>query len=150
MKKKVSKDGVSAVVKNGSTKVECVDLPEGAIAMVEGDKLVFHGTSKVQALPGKPKWTRNEKGKMIPIRSDKDCPEMFMVEAETLDDKTAKVAKEQALWVLKQKDDKMDAEMLNKCSWICKIFRTRPYALTSKSFKEVGAKSFQMLAVVGG
>ena len=139
-----------------------LDLLEGCFPIAAGDKLQFRGkTVKAEfTLPGKPKWMRDDNGKIIPFPEAKGVPVLlYEIACNPLvpmkqqkggfDALRQSVHDKAALW-LKKEDAKQDGEMLKKCKWICKVYRSRSMFLPADEKGMVGVSAFHILGMIGG
>ena len=166
-------------------KVAAVGITEialglGDIPLVMGNELQFHGPNGVFkfSLPSKPKWYRGEDRKIMKIPKDIRMSVPLYEDAVNpyLQLESKKSTKElaiirifihaDAVSLLQKEDVKSDKEMLKKCKWVCKIFRTQVTVLDAderpcadkvvdgrviKGHKgRVGACVFQQLGMIGG
>ena len=152
--------------------VSSVTMRKGEIPLFEGNELVLRSDKSRRAraivLPTRPKWMRNASGKMVRFPPDAvNFVEEFRVDSDSgclrLDSgknrgRTGKKARNldnalvTAMWLLACKDEEMDEQMMERCSWVCKVFRQRPCMLPEFSQDDGKGKgyAFQLLTVVGG
>lgn len=153
-----------------------IKLPDGTIPLVIGNELQFHGGGlpafeRVKAkftLPSNVKWMRGECGELMkaPVSNalfvvmyEDAVNPFFQLNSKESLKKIVKIRKkviDSAVEALKKYDVSKDKEMLKKCKWVCKVFRTSPTIIPTdeKPWKghkgRIGACAFQLLGMIGG
>jgi len=139
-----------------------LDLLEECFPIVVGEKLQFRGkTVKAEfILPCKPQWMRDDDGEIVQFPDAQNVPVLlYELSHNTMVlrkqhkgslDALRQSVYDKAAACFKDEDAKQDREMLSKCKWICKVYRSRSVFLPADAKGKIGMDIFHMLGVIGG